>query len=233
MGRTHRPELTVSPKQLVFLTMIAVFAVVVAFLCGVQVGRGLPAPAAVGAGWPAVVPAAAAGGVAGVRDLPRGATAPRLGGLSYFERLRGARPVTEHLDLAAPARRPAGGGAPAPPGPFAGGPAGAFVVQVMSVRGAAAARDVEADLAAKGYPVVVEPMPGIPGSLHRVGVGPFADRVEAERVSLRLRTEERFEPWVTRASAPWDGAPSGGGADSPAGRSGAEHTGGRRRAGGP
>ena len=200
MGRTHRPELTVSPKQLVFLTMIAVFAVVVAFLCGVQVGRGLPA--AVGAGWPAVAPAAAAGGLAGARDLPRDAPTPRLGGLSYFERLRGARPVTETLDLAAPAR-PAGGGAPEPPGPFAGGPsgAGAFVVQVMSVRGAAAARDVEADLEAKGYPVVVEPMPGIPGSLHRVGVGPFADRVEAERVSLRLRTEERFEPWVTRESA--------------------------------
>ena len=72
----------------------------------------------------------------------------------------------------------------------------------MSVRGAAAARDVEADLEAKGYPVVVEPMPGVPGALHRVGVGPFADRVEAERVSLRLRTEERFEPWVSRESAP-------------------------------
>ena len=203
MGRTLRPELTVSPKQLVFLTMIAVFAVVVAFLCGVQVGRGLPAPAAVGAGWPAVAPAAAAGGLAGARELPRDAPAPRLGGLSYFERLRGARPVTETLDLAAPARPPADG-APEPPGPFAGGPAGAgaFVVQVMSVRGAAAASDVEADLEAKGYPVVVEPMPGIPGSLHRVGVGPFADRVEAERVSLRLRTEERFEPWVTRESAP-------------------------------
>ena len=199
MGRTPRPELTVGPKQLVFLTMTAVFAAVVAFLCGVQVGRGLSAPAAGGAGWTPALPAAAAGGldVTGARGLPPDSSAPRLGGLSYFERLRGARPVSETLDFAA-APRPAGGAAPEPAGRFAGAPAGAFVVQLMSVRGAAAARDVQADLETKGYPVVIEPMPGIPGSLHRVGVGPYADRVEAERVSLRLRTEERFEPWVTR-----------------------------------
>ena len=195
--------MTVSPKQLVFLTMIAVIAAVAAFLCGVQVGRGLSDSAAGGAGWSAAFPAVAAGGldVAAERDLPRDAPAPRLGGLSYFERLRGARPVSEVLDYAAPSR-PTGGPALEPPDPFAGAPAGAFVVQVMSVRGAAAARGVGADLEAKGYPVVVESMRGIPGSLHRVGVGPYADRVEAERVSLRLRTEERFEPWVTRGSAP-------------------------------
>ena len=217
MGRTHRPEVTVGPKQLVFLTMLAVFAVVVAFLCGVQVGRGLSAPASGGAGWPAAFPAAAPDGLdgAGARNVPQDMSAPRLGGLSYFERLRGAGPVSETLEFAAPAP-PAGGRAPAPPGSFAGDPPGAFaddppgafaddppgafVVQVMSVRGAAAARDVAADLEAKGYPVVVEPMPGVPGALHRVGVGPFADRVEAERVSLRLRTEERFEPWVTQSA---------------------------------
>lgn len=201
MGRTHRPEVTVGPKQLVFLTMLAVFAVVVAFLCGVQVGRGLSAPASGGAGWPAAFPAAGPDDLdgAGARNVPQDMSAPRLGGLSYFERLRGAGPVSETLEFAALAP-PAGGRAPAPPGAFADDPPGAFVVQVMSVRGAAAARDVAADLEAKGYPVVVEPMPGVPGALHRVGVGPFADRVEAERVSLRLRTEERFEPWVTQSA---------------------------------
>ena len=199
MGRTHRPEVTVGPKQLVFLTMIAVFAVVVAFLWGVQVGRGLPAPALGGADWPAAFPAAVPDGLdnAGARNVPPGMSAPRLDGLSYFERLRGAGPVSEALAFAAPGR-PAGGRAPEPPGAIEGDPPGAIVVQVMSVRGAAAARRVGADLEAKGYPVVVEPTPGAPGALHRVGVGPFADRVEAERVSLRLRTEERFEPWVTQ-----------------------------------
>lgn len=211
MGRTPRPELTVSPKQLVFLTMIAVMAAVVAFLCGVQVGRRLPAPAAGGAAWPAAATAsdAAAGlGFAAPRVEPRDTSAPRLDGLSYFERLRGAEAVPEALDFGEPSRParggssgppgPAGGGWQEPPGPPPGAPAGLFVVQVMSVRGAAAARGVEADLQAKGYPAVVEAVPGIPGSLHRVRVGPFADRVEAERVSRRLRTEERFEPWVTQ-----------------------------------
>ena len=202
MGRTPRPELTVGPKQLVFLTMIAIIAAVVAFLCGVHVGRGLPAPAAGGVGWaaPAAPAAAGGGGGTGARTERRDRSAPRLDGLSYFERLRGAGSVPETLDFAA-ASPPVGDRVPGPPPrPFAFAPAGAFVVQVMSVRGAAAARNVEAGLEAKGYPVVVEPMPGIPGSLHRVGVGPFPDRVEAERVSLRLRTEERFEPWVTRSA---------------------------------
>ena len=202
MGRTPRPELTVSPKQLVFLTMIAIIAAVVAFLCGVHVGRGLTASAAEGVGGTAPVPAASAGGggVTGARIARRNGSAPRLDGLSYFERLRGAGPVPEKLDFAAASPTAAGRPPDSPPPPFAFAPAGAFVVQVMSVSGAVAARDVEAGLEAKGYPVVVEPMPGIPGSLHRVGVGPFADRVEAERVSLRLRTEERFEPWVTQSA---------------------------------
>ncbi len=201
MGRTPRPELTVSPKQLVFLTMIAIIAAVVAFLCGVHVGRGLPAPAAEGVGGRAPVPAAAGGGgVTGARIERRDTSAPRLDGLSYFERLRGAGPVPEKLDFAAASPPTAGRAPDPPPRPFAFAPAGAFVVQLMSVSGAAAARSVEAGLEAKGYPVVVEPMPGIPGSLHRVGVGPFADRVEAERVGLRLRTEERFEPWVTQSA---------------------------------
>ena len=41
MGKTDPPELTVSRKQLVFLTVIAVMAAVVFFLFGVQVGRGV------------------------------------------------------------------------------------------------------------------------------------------------------------------------------------------------
>ena len=192
MGKPDRLELAVGPKQLVFLTMIAVMAVVVAFLCGVQVGRGLPAA---GVGSVGAVPAAGPAGGVDARLEPHDPSGPRLGGLSYFDRLRGAGPVPETLAFEA-APGAAAGAPPEPPGPPA--PEGAFVVQVMSVRGAAAARTVKADLEAKGYPVVVEAMPRVPGALHRVRVGPFADRVEAERVRRRLRTEERFEPWVTQ-----------------------------------
>jgi hypothetical protein len=198
MQQTDRPDVTVSPKQLVFLTMIAVLAAVVVFLCGVQVGRGVAAREAGGAGSGTALPAF--GGAAGFEaPAPDGGdpSGSRLGGLSYFERLRGHEPVPETLDFAGE-RQAAGGAEPGPPDPPAGGPGGSFVVQVMSVRGGAAAQDVKADLEAKGYPVVIEPMRRSPGALHRIRVGPYADRAEAELVSHRLRTEERFRPWVTQ-----------------------------------
>jgi hypothetical protein len=198
MRETDRPDVTVSPKQLVFLTMIAVMAAVVVFLCGVQVGRGVATWEAGAGGSTAAVPTADG---AAVLDGPAQAPEPdgpagsRLDGLSYFGRLRGSEPVPETLDFAG-GRRAAGGAEPDPRDGLAG--EGAFVVQVMSVRGGAAAQDVKAELEAKGYPVVIEPMPRIPGALHRVRVGPYADRAEAELVSHRLRTEERFEPWITQ-----------------------------------
>jgi DedD protein len=199
MRETDRPDVTVSPKQLVFLTMIAVMAAVVVFLCGVQVGRGVATWEAGAGGSTAAGPTADG---AAVLDGPAQAPEPdgpagsRLDGLSYFGRLRGSEPVPETLDFAGE-RQAAGGAEPGPSDPPAGGPGGSFVVQVMSVRGGAAAQDVKADLEAKGYPVVIDPTPGTPGGLHRVRLGPYADRAEAERASHRLRTEERFEPRVT------------------------------------
>lgn len=199
MGKTNRHELTVSPKQLVFLTMIAAIGAVVVFLCGVEVGRGLKAAEAGGAG-PIPVPtadgASGAGGAAAEAGSGGAAGSP-FQGLSYFDRLRGGEPVAETLE-----EPPASG--PAAPrtgftgagGSFAGARGGAFAVQVISVRGAAAAEGVKADLEAKGYPVVIEPMSS--GALHRVSVGPYADRAEAELVSRRLRTQERFAAWVTQ-----------------------------------
>ena len=198
MGKTDRLEVAVSRKQIVFLTMIAAMAAVVAFLFGVQVGRGVGAREAGGSERPpAVAPVDDADGFDGAAP-PSGdgdVSAVRLDGLSYFERLRGTGPVPETLDFDA-GPRPAA--EPALPAAFGDAPPGAFVVQVMSVSGAAAARDVKAGLEAKGYPVVVEPMRWAPGALHQVGVGPFADRADAERASRRLQTEERFEPWVTQ-----------------------------------
>lgn len=197
MGRTDPPELAVNAKQLVFLTMIAVLAAVAAFLCGVQVGRGVAARGAEGAGPGAGAPWGA-GEAAFPGAVPEGAgpAGSRSDVLSYFERLRGDGPVPEALD-AVDARRPAGADAD-PPEPSADAGGGVFVVQVMSVRGGGAAEHVKAGLEAKGYPVVVEPMRRGPVALHHVRVGPYADRAEAELASRRLRTEERFRPWVTQ-----------------------------------
>ena len=200
MRETDRPDVTVSPKQLVFLTMIAVMAAVVVFLCGVQVGRGVAASEAGADGATAAVPTADGAAVPdGPAQAPEagGPAGSRLDGLSYFGRLRGSEPVPETLDFAGE-RQAAGGAEPGRADPPAGGRGESFVVQVMSVRGGAAAQDVKADLEAKGYPVVIDPTPGTPGGLHRVRLGPYADRAEAERASHRLRIEERFEPRVTQ-----------------------------------
>lgn len=192
MATTDRPDVTVSAKQLVFLTMIAVMAAVVAFLCGVQVGRGVAARetgvARSGADAFFAVPPAPGG---------PGPARPRGDVLSYFERLRGAGPVPEALHAADAGRSSGGAEAGARP-PFADAGRDVFVVQVMSVRGGAAAEGVKAGLEAKGYPVVVEPLRLGPGALHHVRVGPYADRAEAELASRRLQTEERFRPWVTQ-----------------------------------
>jgi hypothetical protein len=199
MGKTDRPDVTVGPKQLVFLTMIAVMAAVVVFLCGVQVGRGVAAREAAIAGSGAAVPAGSVIGLPGAAPPPEGGgpSGSRIDDLSYFERLRGGEPVPEALEFV-DARRAAGSVEPGAPDPFPGAGEGSYVVQVMSVRGSTAALDVKAGLEAKGYPVVIEPMRRSPGALHRIRVGPYADRAEAELVSHRLRTEERFRPWVTQ-----------------------------------
>ena len=197
MQQTDRPDVTVSPKQLVFLTMIAVLAAVVVFLCGVQVGRGVAVRGAGGAGSTAPLPAVGGAARSGAPAPPPEPSGLRLDGLSYFDRLRGRGPVPETLDFAG-RRRAVGGVEPDPRDGPAGDRGGAFVVQVMSVRGVDAAQNVKAALEAKGYPVVIAPMPRIPGGLHRVRVGPYTDRAEAELVSHRLRTEERFEPWITQ-----------------------------------
>ena len=197
MGKTDRLEVAVSRKQIVFLTIIAAMAAVAAFLFGVQVGRGVGEREAGGAEpAPFAAPVDDGGGFEGATPPAGDADALRLGGLSYFERLRGAGPVPETLDFGADPRTAAVESTAS--AAFVDAPAGSFLVQVMSVSGGAAAREVKAGLEAKGYPVVVEPMPRAPGALHRVGVGPFADRAEADRVSRRLRAEERFDPWVTQ-----------------------------------
>lgn len=191
MATTDRPDVTVSAKQLVFLTMIAVMAAVIAFLCGVQVGRGVAARET------GVARRGADAFFAAPPPGRPGPARPRGDVLSYFERLRGAGPVPEALQVADAGRSSGGAEVGARP-PFAAAGRGVFVVQVMSVRGGAAAEGVKAGLEAKGYPVVVEPLRLGPGALHHVRVGPYTDRAEAELASRRLQTEERFRPWVTQ-----------------------------------
>ena len=220
----HGPsEAAPSAKQLVFLAMVATVVAVIVFLCGVLVGRGLPARRAIGL--TATDVAQNGAGVTGL-GIPEIAPDPGvepgspLDDLSYFDLLNSpdsapealsAPPDTLAEESALESREPsppgtlADGGADAAASvatlPVPSGAAGAapFVVQVTALRSGDDARTVAAGLVAKGYPAfVVDPTPGAPVALFRVHVGPYPDLAAAEPVRDRLETEEQFKPLLIR-----------------------------------
>ncbi len=69
-----------------------------------------------------------------------------------------------------------------------------FVVQVVATPRRSEAEAIRGRLQKKGYPAFVTTS----GKVFRVRVGKYSDRAEANSISKRLETEERFKPWVTR-----------------------------------
>lgn len=184
-------EIQLSGKQIVFLFMATTVVSVVIFLCGVLVGRGVqarrPAQADRVAAEP---PPAAPADAAEASGADSGA-----GTLTYPKRLESDTPVAEHLApppaVTPPAREPAAASAATEKD--------GWVVQVAALRDRDAALAIVKRLTAKGYPAfVLDPTPGSPAPVHRVRVGRYADRAEAERVSRRLEREEQFKPLITR-----------------------------------
>ena len=54
-------------------------------------------------------------------------------------------------------------------------------------------------LSRRGYPAyVLGPTLGSPAQIYRVRVGSYLDRQKAQEVVLRLETEEKLKPWITR-----------------------------------
>ena len=203
MANQGPTESAPSAKQLVFLAMTATVVAVIVFLCGVLVGRGMPAR-----GTPGTVATQAAPSGAGTRfGVPEIAADPEaargspLDALSYFDRLSRTDAAPE--PLVAPAGELASEleTAPSSPAPqaAAGVPAVAasWVVQVSALRSDDEAGTGAAERVAKGYPaVVVDPAPGAPRAVYRVRVGPYTDRSEANRMRDRLGTEVQFTPFV-------------------------------------
>lgn len=62
-----------------------------------------------------------------------------------------------------------------------------FVVQVVALSSSSAAGDLKARLVRGGFSAYVEAVSTASGTLHRVRVGPFASRDEAQRAAERLR----------------------------------------------
>ena len=207
-------EIQLSRKHLIFLFMSAAVVLVVAFLCGVLVGRGVRNQGALGTEAAVSLPAGEAvqeePAAAGAGTPPPAGAPPVTEELSYQARLEGKAPAAESLKQPEPAvtvkpgvetppapppapAQPAAKAAAVPPEP--GGDAG-WLVQVAALRGRSNADAVAKRLVGKGYKAFVM-APGPKGSrMYRVVVGRFKSRPEAEEAKRRLEKEEQFKPWI-------------------------------------
>jgi rare lipoprotein A len=203
-------EIQLSGKQLVFLFMTGTVVLVVIFLCGVLVGRGVreqrlaePIDDTAAATAAPAQPVADVGPQAAEPPTPAPESADEL---SYHRRLQGDRAPAEEL------KAPTAGSAAAPPAPApppsvpaaaatapAAGRPGTWFVQVQALKDRAGAESLAKRLGERGYPAyVVSPSAESPVKLYRVQVGRYSDRREAEQVVSRLKKEEQFDPWISR-----------------------------------
>ena len=206
-------EIQLSGKQLVALFMMGTTVLVMTFLCGVWVGRGVPAErgvngegtdAASSAAPPAAAtpsqPVASSGPAAAEPPAPAAEPADEL---SYAKRLQAEGSAAEKLKTpAAPPAASPRAAAPAPqpkPEPATAESTarpGAWIVQVVSLQDRAAAAAIAKRLTGKGYPAfVLDPATGGP-RIYRVQVGGYSDKNDAEQASRRLERDEQFKPFV-------------------------------------
>lgn len=200
-------EIQLNGKQLVFLFMAATVVVVVIFLCGVMVGRGVPAPSVPSVTEnpeqgldPTTAAQPAPTSAVGTTDLI--AAGERI---TYPDRLQDPDPPREILKPVVNRAEPAPVSTdrpvdavkptPVPPNYKFQEPAGrGFVVQVAAVRKRAEADMIAQRLRTRGYPSFVTTS----GANYRVRVGKYDHRDTAEETAKRLASEEHFKPWITR-----------------------------------
>lgn len=201
-------EIQLNGKQLVFFFMAATVVLVVSFLLGVFVGRGVERQSGNGDAVIAAQPAPPAAPAPTTTASDARPAGPEE--LTYPERLATAGSPRETLrepppPAAAPppATRPRVEPATTPPAIAASDvpaePAGdGFSIQVTALGKREEAAAIVRRLADKGYPAyVMAPGAGAP-SVFRVRVGKFKERGEADAVSARLQKEEQFKPWIVR-----------------------------------
>jgi DedD protein len=203
-------EIQLSGKQLVFLFMATTVVLVVTFLCGVLVGRGVQneggaeAAAESAVSEPAVPPAAP------VEPPPAGTEVP-ADKLTYHNELQkpGPPPAELRQPAAKPAepavkpealptaKDPAPSEAAGPAVPTSGLP-GTWFLQVTALKNRGAAAKMVETLRGKGYPAFLEnPVPGVP-PIYRVRIGRYKSRSEAEQAARRLQKEEQFSSDIRR-----------------------------------
>jgi len=211
-------EVQLNNKQLVFFFMAALAIAVVVFLCGVMVGRGVrDATLAASANDislpPLRAPAETEGRTAKPAVSPRLDYAERLETSEVAATLESSSPETavsaapEKPEKKAPESRPAPpstskAATPKPKPPpvrsasLLGADSGPFTIQVVALKTEDAAEKLLSRLRGKSYRAYLEE--GGEAGLHRVRVGRFQTRAEAETVAQKLRDEEQFRPYITQ-----------------------------------
>lgn len=91
---------------------------------------------------------------------------------------------------------PSAAAGPAAASSHLGSENGPFTIQVVALKTEDAAQSLLTRLKGKNYRAYLES--GTDAGLHRVRVGRFTTRAEAERVAARLRDEEKFKPYITQ-----------------------------------
>lgn len=213
-------EIHLSNKQLVFYFMAAATGLILSFLAGVMVGRGVDASE------PSAQAATRAPRVEEkvVTEEPVRPAPPSPEDMTYAQRLESERtedalekPGTAPRGKAAaaaaspPPARPAA--APAKPSPAAAKPtpapvkptpappapavaaSGSFAIQVGAFKDRAGADSMMGRLKGKGLPAYVQ---AASGGLFNVRVGAYASRGDAEQVQARLRDQEKLTPFIVR-----------------------------------
>ena len=217
-------EIQLTNKQLVFYFMAGATGLILSFLAGIMVGRGVDTAAGeVQASRPPAEERV-------VEETPVPAT-PAADELTYAKRLEGDRveeslerprpsappvtvasaarqaapPATVPAVKAAPTTRPTtappAARATAPPrsattaAPAAATGGGSFTIQVGAFKDGASAESVVGRLKQKGFEAYVVP-PAAADGLFNVRVGNYRARPDAERVQTRLRDEEKFKPFI-------------------------------------
>ena len=194
-------EVQLNNKQLVFFFMATLAIAVVVFLCGVMVGRGVrdATLAAVSNDIAAgtLTPSAEKTQPSTDKPEPKLDYPDRLETGSVQNKLESVKSESPETTLRKTRPRPAQPKpAPVRRAVTLGGSEGAFAVQVVALKTEDAARSLLSRLQNKNYRAYLEA--GGEAGLHRVRVGRFSTRAEAEKVVQKLRDEERFKPYITQ-----------------------------------
>jgi DedD protein len=213
-------EIQLTNKQLVFYFMAGAAGLILSFLAGVMVGRGVDTAAVADGQTRRVVEQPV------VSEEPVATPAPEY---RYPQQLESEHPDAalerpRPAAVATPAATPTPAPTPAPvastprptptpaptpkatpapsrpsalPNPLPSVNAAGHAVQVGAFKDKASADSVTNGLKKKGIPAyVIAPAPGS-GGLFTVRVGPYRDRADAEVVAERLRAE-KFKPYIIK-----------------------------------